>query len=349
MKKINILMIAIALLAITLPVMAQVTFTGEVKGGFYQPIKDASAASAINTAAKLSAAFKSDDNVSGTLALVAQSGTALLDAANASINLLGAFGVKDVPLAMTLTVGKTDTGAAGVNDFTNYGFEKFNTGVGTTGGFDNMKLDTKIMDLVTVRTGIAPATYSGNMAQFTVGAFGTVGPVSAELFYGNSKRLNGDIAIGAKYDQAFGDLAVKVGGTFQVPLAENTSMEWGAGVSAAYTTLAKLTASAEGLIKQGSSTGDALRVIGIGLTSTPIPLITLQAGLTLDTTTGANNVLDGIELATQFNLGKYTLSVGYNYTGKAAGATVIKNDAFVGANAIPGSNGGIGIKSSVSF
>lgn len=349
MKRINILLIAIVLLALTLPVMGQTTFSGEVKGGFYQPIQDASAASAINAAAKLSASFKSDDNVSGTLALVAQSGTALLDAANASINLLPAFGVTDVPLAMTLTVGKTDTGASGVADFTNYGFEKFDTGVGTASGFDNMKLDTKIMDLVTVRTGIAPASYSGNLAQFTIGAFGTVGPVAAELFYGNAKRPNGDIAIGARFDQAVGDLALKVGGTFQAPLAENTDMEWGAGLSAAYTTLAKLTASAEGKIKQGTSTGDALRVIGIGLTSTPIPLITLEAGLTLDTTENADNILDGIELATQFNLGKYTLSVGYNYTGKAAGATVIKNDAFVGSNAIPGSSGGIGVKSSVTF
>lgn len=353
MKKINILMIAIALLAITLPVMAQVTFSGEVKGGFYQPIDVAGAtASVVNKSAKLSASFTADENVSGTFKVKVGDGDAIaIDTANASVNLLGAMGVKDVPVVMTLTGGRTDTGASGVADFTHYGFEKFNTGVTTTTGFDNLKLDTKIMDLVTVRTGIAPATYSGNLAQFTVGAFGTVGPVSAEVFYGNSKHTNGDVAIGAKFDQAFGDLAVKVGGTFQVPLAENTDMEWGAGLSAAYTTLAKLTASAEGLIKQGTSTGDALRVIGIGVESTPVTLITLKAGITLDTRKNAE-ILDGVEFLSQFNLGKYTLGAGLNYatydSKLLAADRVVKNDAFTGKNATPGKFG-FSIQSSVTF
>lgn len=351
MKKINILMIAIALLAITLPVMAQVTFSGEVKGGFYQTIDASTVASEANKSAQLSASFKADDNVSGTFKVKVGTGDSIvIDTANASVNVLGAMGIKDVPVVMTLTGGRTDTGASGVNDFTHYGFEKFNTGVGTATGFDDLKLDTKIMDLVTIRTGISPAEYSGNLAQFTVGAFGTVGPVSAEVFYGNSKHVNGDVAIGAKFDQAFGDIAVKVGGTFQVPLAENTDMEWGAGVSAAYTTLAKLTASAEGLIKQGSSTGDALRVIGVGVESTPITLVTLKAGVTLDTRKDAD-LLDGVEFLGQLNLGKYTLGAGLNYAtydSKVAGDRVIKNDAFTGKSATAGKFG-FSILSSVSF
>jgi len=365
MKKINILMIAIALLAITLPVMAQVTFSGEVKGGFYQPIA-VSTASVVNKSAQLSASFKADENVSGTFKVKVDNVIGMsdltdittlkfmdgvvIDTANASINLLGAMGVTDVPVVMTLTAGRLDTGASGVADFTHYAFEKFNTGVGTSTGFDDLKLDTKIMDLVTIRTGISPAEYSGNLAQFVVGAFGTVGPVSAELFYGNSKRVNGDVAIGAKFDQAFGDLALKVGGTFQIPLAENTDMEWGAGVSAAYTTLAKLTASAEGLLKQGTSTGDALKGIGIGVESTPIPLVTLKAGLTLDTRKDAD-MLDGVEFLGQLNLGKYTLGVGLNYAtddSKLAAADVLKNDAFTGKNATPG-KAGFSVQSSVSF
>jgi hypothetical protein len=339
-------LIAIVLLALTLPVMGQVTFTGEVKGGFYQPIQDKAGASAINASGKLAAAFKADDNVSGTITTQLSSGTAVLDTCNASINLLPAFGVKDVPLAMTLTVGKTDTGNAGVVDYTHYGFEKV-IGLGTTGGFDNMKLDTKIMDLVTVRTGIAPATYNGDsLVQFAVGAFGTVAPISAEIFYGNSKHANGDVGIGLGFNQAFGDLTVKAGGTTQIPLIDKAVIAWGAGTAISYTTLAKLTASVKGNI---GTDQDVLGAVGIGLESTPTTLVTLKAGLTLDTSKNANSVLDGIELATQFNLGKYSLVVGYNYTGKAAGSTVIKNDAFVGKSATPGSNGGIGIQSSVTF
>lgn len=338
MKRINILLIAIVLLALTLPVMGQVTFTGEVKGGVYLPLKDKVGGSIINNNAKLSAAYVADENVSGTIAIKTGDATGfVIDTANANINLLPAFGVKDVPLVMTLTIGKIDSNRQKVTDgYTHYGFESV-TDIGTSSSFANLKLDTKIMDLVTVRAGIAPLDYNGSgdkakLAQFVVGAYGTVGPVSAEAFYGTAKSENGDIALGLGVSQALGDLALKVGGSTQIPLIDKAVVAWGAGASVAYTTLAKLTASAKGKI---GTDQDALGVIGIGVESTPVALITLKAGLTLDTAKNANNVLDGIELASQFNLGKYTLTIGYNYTGKAAGSTVVKNDAFVGANAVP--------------
>lgn len=348
MKRINILLIAIVLLALTLPVMGQVTFTGEVKGGVYQPIKDKAVGSVINNNAKLSAAYKADENVSGTIAIKTGDPAAafVIDTANANINLLPAFGVKDVPLAMTLTVGKVDSNRQKVTDgYTHYGFESV-TDIGTVASFANMQLDTKVMDLVTVRAGIAPLSYNGDsLIQFVVGAYGTVGPVSAELFYGDSKNKNGDIAIGAGFNQAFGDLALKVGGSTQIPLVDKAVVVWGAGASVAYTTLAKLTASAKGKI---GTDQDALGVVGIGVESTPVSLITLKAGLTLDTGKNVDNVLDGIELASQFNLGKYTLTLGYNYTGKKAGS-VIKNDAFTGKSAVVDTNGGISIQSTVTF
>lgn len=344
MKKINILLIAIALLAITLPVMGQVTFSGEVKGGLYlsqDPATKMGKADPSATQAKLSVSIKADENVSGTMDLLTQN-DAILDKASIVINLLGALGIKDLPLTMTLTGGYVDTNKAEVVNISHHGLEKV-LDVGLDKTFGTTVLDTKVMDMVTIRTAVAPV-YNVNLIKFLVGAFGTFGPVSAEVFYGNSKTQNGDVAAGVAYAGTFGDITVKAGGNIQVGFADpDPAIKYGAAASVAFTTLVKATVGFKGNV-QGEATEKAFEGIGIGIESTPISLITLKAGVTLNFVEGAD-VFDGIEVLGELNLGKGTIGVGYNF----ANATTLKNDAFLYKAATGTEWGGVSIQTKMAF
>jgi len=353
MKKIYILMIAITLLAITLPVMGQVTFTGEIKSGIYMtqdktPVEGQDvtrgSAVAIGNEAKLSTAFIADANVSGTIDALLQNDL-VLDKAAVNLNLLGALGVKDVPVVMTLTGGYLDTNKSGVVDISHHGLEKV-LDVGLPKTFGTTVLDTKVMELVTIRTAIAPV-YNANLQEFLVGAFGTVGPVSAEVFYGNSKNVNGDIATGVAYSGAFGDVSVKAGANLQVGLTNpDVTLTYGAAASVAYTTLAKATVGMKGSVV-GSNSDNAITGIGIGVETTPVTLFTLKAGTVIDGRKGAKTAFDGLEILAQLNLGKSSLGLGYNYLPKDANN--IKNDAFVWQAATPDTIGGVSLQYKTNF
>lgn len=379
MKKIYILMIVIALLAITLPVMGQVTFSGEIKSGIYASQEKVTiegesvtrgAAAAIGNTAKLSAAFVADENVSGAIDIQlnndvsvdltkpefggAPAGTpvavlgsqyAKLDKAAVNLNLLGALGVKDVPMVMTLTGGFVDTNKSGVVSISHHELEKV-LDVPLPKTFGTTVLDTKIMDLVTVRTAVAPQ-YQAGLIKFLVGAFGTVGPISAEVFYGNGKNANGDIATGVAYSGVFGDVTVKAGANLQVGITNpDATLTYGAAASVAYTTLVKATVGMKGSVV-GSNSDNAFTGVGIGIESTPVSLLTLKAGTVIDGRKGAVTAFDGLELLAQLNLGKSSLGLGYNYLPKDANN--LKNDAFVWKAATPDTIGGVSFQYKTNF
>lgn len=351
MKKINILLIAIALLAITLPVMGQVTLSGEFKGGLYlsqDPGTKLGQAAAVGTEAKLSASIKADDNVTGTLDMlfdkaVTASGAGLLDKASIVINMLGAMGIKDLPLTMTLTSGYVDANRAQVVDISHHGLEKMLDAVGLPKTFGTTTLDTKILDMVTVRAAVAPE-YNVDLIKFLVGAFGTFGPVSVEAFYGNGSVKDGAIAAGVAYAGTFGDITVKAGGNLQLKFTDpDLTVGYGAAASVAFTTLVKATVGFKGQVV-GSNTDSAFQGIGIGVESTPISLVTLKAGVTLSFVKDSE-VFDGIEVLGQLNLGKASLGVGYNF----ANATTLKNDAFLYKAATGTEWGGVIIQTKMNF
>lgn len=353
MKKINILMIAIALLAITLPVMGQVTLSGEFKTGLYlsqDPASDVKLGKvdSIGTEAKLSASIKADENVTGTMDLlfdkaVTKAGVGLLDKASIVVNMLGAMGIKDLPLTMTLTGGYVDANRAQVVDISHHGLEKMLDAVGLPKLFGTTQLDAKIMDLVTVRAAVAPE-YNVNLIKFLAGAFGTFGPISAEVFYGNGSVQNGALATGVAYAGAFGDVAVKAGANLQLKFTDpDMTIGYGAAASVAFTTLVKATVGFKGQIV-GDNTDSAFQGLGIGIESTPISLITLKAGVTLNFAKDAD-VLDGIEVLGQLNLGKAQVGVGYNF----ANATTLKNDAFLYKAATGTEWGGVAVQTIMTF
>lgn len=375
MKKINILLLAIVLLAFTLPVMAQVTITGEIKNGW---LLQNVLVPTVKAGAKIAHAFKADENVSGNLDYVLDTdnqGTTKpalnkikIDKASADIKILSALGLKDLPIAMTLTVGWFEWAEKNMGRVSAYEADDV-VGLGNKNW--NFQLDTAILDKVTVRLAAAPV-FGGTdkrFINFLVGAYTTLGPVSAEVMYAMntttqaataSTELNGDLGAGVSLNLVpVTDLTIKVGGQVELGFVnpdniENDSMKfkYGAGASVAFKSLIKASVGFNGLI-QGDDTDRMGNVLAINAESTPIPLITIGAGMVFDLhdkTSDDEPVIDRVEGIVNFNLGKAVLGVGYNYRPQdALGGVVAKGDLYTWNTARAGGFGGFAIQSKVTF
>jgi len=246
MKKLTILTIVIVLLALATPAMSDVVFSGKVKYGVcLGPNTDDGdeLTSTEKTEARLTVVATPDDNNTVTLTLkldnaglggVYNSGDededgdvdiddVLADAADGSIsltetvgvdeakfdsNLLGAFGLGDIPVAVILTGGYFEAGNKDVGKVSKYELEDV---INTKNKAWQFGVDVGIMDMVTIRVAIDPTWQfqpSGavgnadtNNIGYLMGAFGGAGPVMAEVFYANYD---------APYDEP-GQLGIGVG------------------------------------------------------------------------------------------------------------------------------------------
>jgi len=217
MKKLTILTIVIVLLALTTPAMSDVVVTsGYVQYGVTLGPNSNSGdnmTSEEKQEARITVTGTPDDNNTATLTLkLDDDAQVAVDVAKYECNLLSAFGLGDIPVAVKLTGGFFEVGNADVGKFSGYECEDV---INTKNKSWQFQIDTSILDMVTIRVGIDPAfvyqtkgalTLDATTGEYTwtdgtadsdnanigyvIGAFGGVDLVQAEIFYTNTTALS---------------------------------------------------------------------------------------------------------------------------------------------------------------
>ncbi len=337
MKKINILTIVIVLLALATPLMADVTVSGVVKYGVILGPNTFQADELTSTEkqeAKITVTATPDDNNTASITILAhnlndptQDG---LDEAKYVSNLLGAMGLGDIPVTVTLTGGYWESNNANVGVFSKYEFEDvFNMDTKTW----QFGIDVGILDMVTVRVDLDPTwayqpagpvgNADTNNIGYLIGAFGGAGPVMAEFFYTNRSApfdQTGLLGIGVGVSLEFGDIGINVGVNVAMDLqdAPLTTADLGIGIGFSMGTLISASVCTTGYIAEVGD-NSIIDKLAFHASVTPIDIITISAGMVL----GLDDVVYADPLR-QFDInistsaGALGLNVGFLFTPDSA-------------------------------
>jgi hypothetical protein len=188
---------------------------------------------------------------------------------------------------------------------------------------DGMDLTVGYNDMV-----YAEVAFDGHIFDQTVddsgllwlGAWGTFGPASAEVFYYKRLALEEWFSVAAKgaYDVTE-DIALSGNVSFGYNLMDSPAVgsEWwlGAGVKAAYADLAALAVGFNG------NDNDIINGLGFELNLTPIEGAGIDAGAVFNLAEGAAESFDNLDISGWYALGATKLRVGY-FMAKAIDAGV---------------------------
>ena len=168
--------------------------------------------------------------------------------------------------------------------------------------------------------------FDGAAKNWLVGAFGTVGPVSAELYYAceGDAMADGQLIVDGAFSQELGMVALDVAAGFWYDLAgdedaavPSTEYMYGVGVAAA----ADVGVAVSGDVAlMGTSMEDhILEAVGIGLGVDPMADLGVDVGIYLNTYTKPTGddtpMLDHIDFSVWKTLGIAEYRVGYLYAG----------------------------------
>ncbi len=343
MKKINILSIVIVLLALASPLMADVVVSGVVKYGVILG-PNAAAGDELTSEEKTDAEIKVtaavDDNNTATITIEDDGGGAIvLNEAKYVTNLLGAFGLGDIPVTVTLTGGYWESGIEGVGVFSKYEIEDVFDMATETWQFG---IDVGIMDMVTVRVDLDPSwEYQvdplgtpGNAADanigYLMGAFGGAGPVMAEFFYTNRSAPYdelGLLGIGVGVSLEFGDIGINVGVNAQMNLVDDplvNTADLGIGIGFTFAELISASLSTWGYIGDAADSSIIDRM-SAHVSVTPIDMITLSLGMVLGIGDVYVDALQQLDINLSTNAGALTLNTGFQLTAETVGTAGIKD------------------------
>jgi hypothetical protein len=338
----KILIAIIVLLAVSLPLLADVTVSGEALYGFTIGVEGSEEEKG---EAKVSVAGMADDWCTATVDIkVAQDrDTFNVDKALIEVDMLGAFGL-DIPVTVTWMAGYFDSGIAEVANPDKHEMVK--------GTYDKklakdweLGVSIGILDMVTIK-GIIEPEYDyvgGDQIGFFVGASGGYQWIMAEVFYTNATFQTTDtnddkgvVGFGVGFDSKEllmgGDMGIKVGGALAMDLIKpKTVIRWGAGVGFNYQTWITATVGLNGQL-DGGANNDAFDAVGIYLGSQPLDLlgIDLAVALALDGQSGIS-ILDKFEAGLSIYPGAAQITLGYVFIPKDnAGAPInqIKGDVI---------------------
>lgn len=364
MKKLVVFMVAIAMVVIALPVMAQskVTLTGNLTYGavFGTTVVNGFGDSKIDLAAQVDAnnSFYAELWGNGlATSKVSVNGVTATDSWGVGALYLksdigGVFGLG----SMVDPVLYAGLGAATMPGYgvTGYGFENIaGLGLGGEGAGLNasettvmpyMALNIGIASMVNLLVGVNPLSFtSGNATQAVVGAYGTVGPVQAEVgLVGNGAAglTNGDLAAGALFDYTVSSIELKVTGQIVAGLASGANTTYSAGLSANFMSLATLAGSIVGATTPTSG----LTKGTIELDLTPFTFGGINAATAMNFASGAPSLFDTWDISAYVNLGKALFRVGY-ITGQT-GAGSLGTPAW---NAPAGGTNGLYLRAGLAF
>ena len=185
-------------------------------------------------------------------------------------------------------------------------------------------LDIGIMDMVTIRTVVAPGATGSDIDKFLVGAFGGFGPVSAEVFYGSMDKAidMGGLGIGVGYEmEVMPMLALAVGAEFGYDLAaadaDLPAWTYGVGVAADYND----GFATAGLALTGLEDTELL-AMGFDLGVAPLANVGFDiAGamfIDSDVVDALDSAVDYIEPSVWGKVGAAKMTLGYLYTPNVA-------------------------------
>jgi hypothetical protein len=372
MKKLVVLITVLALMAIALPVMASdVTLTGTATYGAVvgqnaagdTVVADGMGDSVVHIAGKVDANNTVNVELWGDGLIPA----ALAGTAAASPVGFGSFYLQS-DIGGALSLGSVDpvlyagysTATLPGYSVTGYGKENIaGLGVGGEGAglapSENgaaqalLAVDTSVNKMFNILVGVNPETLAKNAAkQFVLGAYGTVGPVSAEVgFVGNggAKAADGAVALGALADYTVSNIELK--GTAQMVYDMSTAQKssYSAGVSATYNKMVTAAGSLVGTF--GATSGMSNATVEVDLM--PITNASINVGALMNLQSGAANAFDSLDASGSYSIGATKVTLGYIYSPASATQATLNGTGPSGWNAPASGQNGVYVKASLAF
>jgi hypothetical protein len=261
-----------------------------------------------------------------------------------TLDIAGALGLEGVSAVLDTGHFRPQNNAWKVNS--EYSTDRwrvrdFVDGMDLTVGYNDM-----IYGEVAFDSGIFDQT--GDYTLLWLGAWGTFGPASAEVFYYKNDPVAAEwFSFAAKGAYDVSDIALSGTAYFAYNLGDSPTAgnEWayGAGVKAAYSSMAALAVGLNG------NDLDTLRVLTFELNLTPIEDAGVDVGAVFNLQDGAVETFDHLDISGWYALGATKLRVGYLYAKEVGGGlfTAMHADEAGGAPAL--GDGGIYVTADVSF
>lgn len=324
MKKL-ILFTLIALLASGM-VFAQVTVSGQIEYGVLTDFDNAPGqvwdnrlivtgkVDEFNTA---TVRFRMRQGVDGTYANpgIQDSNAPLIDRAFVETNVLGALGVKGVPVKWLSINGfnwvQTLEPTAGVSPYAVSRVSRIATGGGKQAALYNK---FTFADMLNMNVAIFPGDMANGVGGYFFAADTTlpVGPgkLTAEVNYGTTSGEAFDKANltgGAKYMMPMGDLSLGFVGNFNYDMDSDAAVAYAYGVAASV--VHKMASVKGGLLGMEESEVNAAE---FQLMLTPVPMFAIEVGgvLGLDSDVW-EETLNELDISAHIKAGKNTIRIGY--------------------------------------
>jgi hypothetical protein len=337
------LLAIIVLLAVSLPLIADVTVGGEVLYGF---TLGTSAGIEEKGEAKVSVAGAVDFATATVDVKVNQDADEFfVDKALIEIDLLGGFGLSDLPVTVTWMAGFFDSGPQNYSNVEPYETAKvYDDKPGKSWEFGTV---IDILDMVGVKLIMDPEYVGVKKEQpaFFVGAYGGYQWIKAEFMYTNKadsgyvddndetvETEKGMLGGGLQFDSLDlimgGDLGIKVGFGIELILADLVSpagvskdsiFEWGAAVNVNYLTWISLGIGLNGM-KWGNYTDAMVAGMSIYAESFPLDFLGIKVGANLALYKDAPSTFDKFEAAVVLKPGAAEMSIGYVFIPEDAAA-----------------------------
>ena len=308
MKKFLVLLVVLALVAITSPLFAGDNVT---VGGEFLYVKDSTAVDGNFSRAELNISSAVGDYNTVSLELDSEggdwAGTVAVDDFRLATDVFGALGL-DLPVTLNTTIGYFDTYFTGWKYVSYSGWDFYYGNWTITGN----SLGPVALGAIQADIGVGPVTisYASDFEFQTLrfGASGGFGPVGFYASLGASPTAFADLAFNAMvdYSGSFGDLSLFVPAHFGMDLATD-AIQFGAGVAVDYTSMVHFAVGFFG------NDVDAFDNLVIDLSSAPIGDLGIGVSAFLDFAAAATDNFAGLDVYANYMLGAAKFQVGYAY------------------------------------
>jgi len=230
----------------------------------------------------------------------------VLDAATLTTDVGKFLKIDAKTLAFSAVTGYTSSADNSYVTQSGYGVE--DVGGADTGTFWMGAVTFKLVDLLSIKVGIVPATMvTGTYVNMVAGAYvskalGTIGTLNAEVFWDNADEL---LVADARFDLTPAkDVTIGIGAGMNYDLTAPAAYKIGASLKGTYGTMGNL---AVGFL-YASAAADLLAVQATVSAAQPFDF---YAGAKFDLSAVAANVFHSADIAAKLNLGAADIYVGY--------------------------------------
>jgi len=325
MKKLLVLLVVLAIVAITSPLYAGDNVT---VGGEFMYTKDSANVDGTFTKAELNISSMVGDYSTVSLELdnaeaAPFSDGVLIDDFRLETDIFGAL-MLDIPVTLKTTVGYFDDYFTGWKYVSHSGWD-FYYGNWTISG---NALGPVALGAIHADIGVGPVTISYasdfEFQSLRFGASGSFGPVGFYASFGAPSAAigNGVINVQADYSGSFGDLSLYVPVHFGYGL-EFGDLWLGGGAAVDYTSLVHLAVGFDYATAGGAGVADSTKLV-VDLSSKP--WMDLGVGISAYMDFAAADAFTGLDAHVNYMFGATTFQVGYAYVSAAGGTIPIMGD-----------------------